>query len=122
VSVIVGEEEQREMATSAELFDEIAKTLFRYSDAPEVVIRVEMEVVGNRLEVFVVRHVRDPNDLFDNSGDTALALPKDQMTVIRAKAHDYFDLSRGREDKLLRTTLSVYQDGRWSVGPTSENK
>jgi hypothetical protein len=110
------------MATSAELFDEIARTLFRYCDAPEVVIRVEMEVVGNRLEVSVARHVRDPNNVFDNRGDTALALPKDRMTVIRAKAHDYFDLSRGWEDKLLRTTLSIYQDGRWSVGLTSENK
>jgi hypothetical protein len=107
------------MATSAELFDEIARTLFRYCDAPEVVIRVEMEVVGNRLEVSVVRHVRDPNNVFDNRGDTALALPKDRMTVIRAKAHDYFDLSRGW---VLRTTLSVYPDGQWSVGLTSENK
>jgi hypothetical protein len=110
------------MATSAELFDEIAKTLFRYCDTPEVVIRAEMEVVGNRLEVTLVRHVRDPNNVFDNSGDTALALPKDQMTVIMAKAHDYFDLSRGRKDRLLRTTLSVYQDGQWSIGLTSENK
>jgi hypothetical protein len=122
MSVIVNEEERREMTTTAELFDEIAKTVVRYCDAPEVVIRVEMEFAGHRLGVSVVRHIRNPNDVFDNSGDTTLALPKGQMTVIRAKAQDYFDISRGWEGRQLRTTLSVYKDGQWSVGLTSENK
>lgn len=110
------------MATPAELFDEIAKGLFGYCDAPEVVIRVEMQFANNPIGVSVVRHIRDPNHLFDKSRDTALALPEDQMTVIRAKVQDYFNLSKEWKDRLLGTTLSVYQDGQWSVGSTSEKK
>jgi hypothetical protein len=61
------------MATPAQLFDDIAKTLFCYCDAPEVVVRVEMEFARSPFEVSIVRHIRDPNDLFNKSGDTVLA-------------------------------------------------
>jgi hypothetical protein len=110
------------MATPAELFDEIAKAMFGYCDAPDVVIRVEMQFASNPIEVSVVRHIRDPNDIFDNSRDVALALPENQMTAVAAKVQKYFDISKGWEDRLLRTTLSVYQDGEWSVSSASEKK
>jgi hypothetical protein len=47
---------------------------------------------------------------------------KTQMTVIRAMVQDYFDISKSWEERLLTTTLSVYQDGEWSVGSRSKTK
>jgi hypothetical protein len=108
------------MATPAELFDQITEMLYGYCDAPEVVIRVEMEFDSNPFGLAVIRHIRDSDHLFDNSRDRELALPEDQMAAIRARVRDYFEISKGWKDRLLRTTLSVYQDGQWSVGSTSQ--
>jgi hypothetical protein len=110
------------MATPAELFDEIAETLFGYCDAPEVVIRVEMEFERDPFELSVIRHIRDPGNIFDDSGDSELALPEDQMAAIRARVRDYFETSKVWKDKLLCSTLSVYQDGTWNISSTSQKR
>jgi hypothetical protein len=67
----------------------------------------------------VIRHIHDPDNLFDNSRDSELALPEDQLAAIRASMQEYHEISNSWKDRLLRTTLSVYQDGQWSVGSTS---
>jgi hypothetical protein len=67
----------------------------------------------------VVRHIRDPDNLFDKSRDTELPVPEDQLVAIRARVEEYFEVSKGWKNKLLDTTLSVYQDAQWSVGMRS---
>src|SRR5262245_20780354 len=107
------------MATPAELFDQITEMLCGYCDAPEVVIRVEMEFDRDPFMLAVVRHIRDPDNVFDRSRDSELALPDDQLAEIRERVQEYFEISKGWKGTLVRTTLSVYQDGQWSAGSKS---
>jgi hypothetical protein len=107
------------MATPAELSDQIAAMLYGCCDAPEVVIRVEMKFDREPFGLSVIRHIRDPENLFDNTRDSELALQEDQLVAVRARVQEYFEISKGWERGLLRTSLSVYQDGQWSVGITS---
>jgi hypothetical protein len=111
------------MATQVDVFDELAKNLSPYSDAPEVVIRVEMEFANSPYgvsTVSVVRHIHDPDNIFDRSRDTELALAENEREMVRSKVQEYFEISKGWKDRLVRTTLSIYQDGQWSVGSTSD--
>jgi hypothetical protein len=110
------------MATQADVFDELAKALSPYCDAPEVVIRIEMEFARDPYAVStvsVVRHFHDPNNIFDRSRDTELALAENEWVLVRSNVQEYLEISKGWKDRLIRTTLSIYQDGGWSVGSTS---
>ncbi len=110
------------MTTPKEIFDSLTSELCRYCDEPDVVIRIHMNVIDEHIGVTVIRHVRDPNKLFDTSRDAALSLSDDQLAMVKSKTELYFELSRDWEQTLLSTTLSIHQNGTWSVGSTSRDK
>lgn len=102
------------MASPLELFDQISAILCGYCDAPEVIIRVVMEFDHEPFTLSVVRHLRDPDILFNHSDDSAVLLPVDQLEAIRARSRELEELlSKGSPYRLLRTTLTVYQNGEW---------
>lgn len=110
------------MPTPAELFDQITAILYGYCDTPEVSIRVEMMFDREPLGLSVIRHIHDPDNLFDTSRDSDLRLPDDQLSAVRARVQEYYEISQGWKDQLLNTTLTIYQDGQWSVGSTSKDR
>lgn len=107
------------MATASDLFYDISECLCKYCDAPDVVIRVKMDLRVEPFALELVRHVRDPDNLFDTSGDVRLQLPDDEAAFVRSKADAYYAITQTWDDKQLDTTLTGYQDGTWSMGGSS---
>ena len=110
------------MATASDLFDDISELLSRYCDAPDVVIRVDMDFTTEPFALKLIRHVRDPDNLFDNSGDVQLHLSQDEAAFVRSKAEEYFAITQTWEDKQINTTVTVYQDGTWNMGGSSRKR
>lgn len=98
----------------AKLLDDMARRLRVYCDEPDVVIQVEMDFAGRSPSVSVVRHVRDPANLFDRSKDKEISLCEADLDAIESLVGEYNDLMPSEH-----TTLSVYADGAWSVGSRS---
>jgi hypothetical protein len=66
--------------------------------------------------------VRDPDNLFDTSGDVKLQLPQGEAAFVRSKAEEYHAITQTWEDKQIDTTVTVYQDGTWSMGGSSRKR
>ena len=92
------------MATASDLFYDISEFLCKYCDAADVVIRVEMDFQVEPFALDLIRHVRDPDNLFDTSGDVQLQLPEDEAAFVRSKADDYYKITQTWDDKQINTT------------------
>ncbi len=121
---IAGElrEHRDKLKTPKEIFDSLGSELCGYCDRPDVVIRIHMTIVNEQIGIEVIKHVRDPEKLFDNSRDVALSLSDDQRVTLEAKMQLFFELSQAWENPLRSATLSIYKDGKWSVGTSTQAK
>lgn len=110
------------MTTASELFNHISEFLFKYCDRPDVIIQVDLDFTVEPFTLKIIRHVCDPDNLFDTSGDVPLSLPEPEAVFVRSKAEEYYALTLQWENAQLNTTVSVYQDGTWSVGGSSRKR
>ncbi len=118
----VSAREEAPAGSSTAVFDDLAEFLCKYCDRPDVVIKVEMNFLPEPFTLKVVRHIRDPENLFDRSGNVELQLPTADFAFVKAKAVEYIAIMQQWENKQVTSTLSVYKDGAWSYGGSSTKR
>lgn len=98
---------------TTKIFDDIASVFDVQCHPPDVVVRVKMDFTQSSPSVSVIRHVRNPEKLFDTSEDTPFPLTQAEQTRLEDLARRYYELMPTDQ-----TTVSVYADGSWSFGST----
>lgn len=102
------------------LFDAIAAALHHLCRHEQEQIRVHIAAVSRfflrRHKLRVVRHRRDPENLFDNSRDEPVDLERGLRDRIEGYARQFV---RDHTD-LVSATITVYPDGNWSYGGSSK--
>jgi hypothetical protein len=106
--------EPTEYQGSAKLLNDMAEQLSGYCDQPDVVVVVEMDFTPSPPSLRLIRHIRDPKNLFDRSKDTLISLPKAGLRELESLV-DQFAAS-ATSFASGHTALSVHANGTWSVG------
>ncbi|MDR3402645.1 MAG: hypothetical protein P4L99_09115 [Chthoniobacter sp.] len=112
--------EPTELHGPAKLLNDMAEQLYAYCDQPDVVVVVEMDFTQDAPSIRVIRHIRDPGNLFDRSKDPLVSLPKAGLRELESLV-DQFAASAASFAS-GHTTLSVYANGTWSVGSRSRRR
>lgn len=104
-------------------FYDLAETLDREaadrSGQESIVIRIEMDFKVVPFHAQVIRHIRDPENLFDRSRDQEVVLSPGAERRLQEQVAKYQNACVNWGDDVESTTLTVYPDRQWSFGSTS---